>query len=153
MIENGEKKELLATDKDVLVKPGEGGTSVKLQKGDIIQYKTNAKGEITTFRVLLDISKKATQFEATPTEDLDIVYGKVTAKFASSMNVTVNGGAEKNIAFGGAKIYILDETKSVNGMVKEGTTGDIQKYDDADASYVFVKSYEDEVKEIIIVKQ
>ena len=153
VIENGEKKELLATDKDVLVKPGEGGTSVKLQKGDIIQYKTNAKGEITTFRVLLDISKKATQFEATPTEDLDIVYGKVTAKFASSMNVTVNGGAEKNIAFGGAKIYILDETKSVNGMVKEGTTGDIQKYDEADASYVFVKSYEDEVKEIIIVKQ
>ncbi len=153
VIENGEKKELLATDKDVLVKAGEGDTTVKLQKGDIIQYKTNAKGEITTFRVLFDITKKATQFEATPTEDLDIVYGKVTAKFAASMNVTVNGGAEKNIAFGGAKIYILDDSKSVNGMVKEGTTGDIQKYDDADASYVFVKSFEDEVKEIIIVKQ
>ena len=152
VIENGEKKELLATSKDMLVKPSASG-NVKLQKGDIIQYKTNAKGEITTFRVLFDISKKATQFEASPTEDLDIVYGKVTAKFASSMNVTVNDGAEKNIAFGNAKIYVLDETKSANGMLKAGTTGDIQKYDDADASFVFVKFFEDEVKEIIIVKQ
>ncbi len=153
IIENGEKKELLATDKDMLVKPSEGGTFVKLQKGDIIQYKTNAKGEITTFRVLFDITKKATEFEASPTEDLGILYGKVSAKFASSMNVTVNGGAEKNIAFGDAKIYILDESKSVNAMLKAGTTGDIQKYDDADASLVFVKFFEAEVKEIIIVKQ
>ncbi len=152
VIVNGEKKELLATDKDVLVKPGTSG-NVKLEKGDIIQYKTNAKGEITTFRVLLDISKKTTQFEATPTEDLHVLYGKVTAKFASSMNMTVNGGAEKNIAFGDAKIYLLDSSKSANGLLKAGTTGDIQKYDDADANLVFVKSYKDEVKEIIIVKQ
>lgn len=153
VIENGEKKELLATDKDVLVKPGTGGTSVKLQKGDIIQYKTNAKGEITTFRVLLDIAQKSTEFEASPTEDLGILYGKVTAKFSSSMNMTVNGGVEKNIAFGDAKIYILDDSKSTNGLLKAGTTGDIQKYDDADANLVFVKFFEDEVREIIIVKQ
>ena len=61
--------------------------------------------------------------------------------------------AEKNIAFGDAKIYILDESKSANAMLKAGTTGDIQKYDDADASLVFVKFFESEVKEIIIVKQ
>ncbi len=152
VIENGEKKQLLATEKDMLVKPGAEG-NVKLEKGDIIQYKTNAQGEITTFRVLLDISKKATQFEATPTEDLSILYGKVTQKFAASMNVSVNGGAEKNIAFGDAKVYILDSAKSVNGMLKEATTGDIRKYDDADASFVFVKSYEDVVTEIIIVEQ
>ena len=147
-MQDGQKIELLATEKGLLVK---GDDSKSLEKGDVIQYKTNTKNEISTIRVLLDISKKDTQFEATPATDMDVIYGKVTAKFPSSMNITVNDGAEKNIAFGDAKIYLVDNSKSSN-IVVEATTGDIQKFDDADPYHVFVKTYKDVVQEIIVVK-
>lgn len=149
-IQNGQKIELLTSEKDLLVK-GEGESKKPLAKGDIIQYKTNAKNEISTVRVLLDISAKNTQFTSTPATDLEIIYGRVSAKFASSMNVTVNGGAERNISFGDAKIYVVDSTKQ-NNIVSEGTTGDIQKFDESDPYQVFVKIYKDAVQEIIVVK-
>lgn len=147
-MQGGNKIELMSSQQGVLVK-GEGNTS--LEKGDIIQYKTNAKGEISTIRVLLDISKKATQFNSTPADDLEIIYGRVSAKFASSMNITVNGENERNITFGNAKIYVVDNTKN-NNIITEGTTGDIQKFDDADPYHVFVKIYKDAVSEIVVVK-
>lgn len=100
---------------------------------------------------MLDISKKSTQFEATPATELEIIYGKVNAKFAGSMNIKVNDGAEKNISFGSAKISVVDTSKK-NNLVVAGTTGDIQKFDDADPSLVFVKIYKDAVQEIIVVK-
>ncbi len=149
-MQDGQKIELFTSEKDLLVK-GEGESKKPLEKGDIIQYKTNAKNEISTIRVLLDISNKSTQFEATPATDLEIIYGRVTAKFASSMNIKVNDGAEKNISFGEAKIYVVDNAKK-NNVVIEGTTGDIQKYDSADPYQVFVKIYKDVVQEIIVVK-
>lgn len=149
-VQDGQKIELFTAEKDLLVK-GEGVSKVSLEKGDIIQYKTNAKNEISTIRVLLDISKKATQFEATPASELEIIYGKVSAKFASSMNIKVNDGTEKNISFGSAKISVVDTSKK-NNLVVSGTTGDIQKFDDADPSLVFVKIYKDAVQEIIVVK-
>ena len=82
---------------------------------------------------------------------MNVIHGKVTAKFPSSMNITVNDGAEKNIAFGDAKIYLVDNSKSSN-IVVEATTGDIQKFDDADPYHVLVKTYKDVVQEIIVVK-
>lgn len=147
-LQDGKKIELLATEKDMLVK-GENGEA--LQKGDVIQYKTNTKNEVSTIRVLLDISAKDTQFESSPATDMDIIYGQVTAKFPASMNIKVNDGAEKNIAFGSAKIYLVDNSKSSN-VVVEGTAGDIQKFDEADPYHVFVKLYKDVVQEIIVVK-
>lgn len=149
-VQDGQKIELFTAEKDLLVK-GEDENKVSLEKGDIIQYKTNAKNEISTIRVLLDISKKSTQFEATPATELEIIYGKVNAKFAGSMNIKVNDGAEKNISFGSAKISVVDTSKK-NNLVVAGTTGDIQKFDDADPSLVFVKIYKDAVQEIIVVK-
>lgn len=118
-MQDGKRIELLATEKGLLVK---GDDNKSLEKGDVIQYKTNTKNEISTIRVLLDISKKDTQFEESPATDMNVIYGKVTAKFPSSMNITVNDGAEKNIAFGDAKIYLVDNSKSSN-IVVEATTG------------------------------
>lgn len=150
-VQNGEAIEMVANDRDVLVKANGEDSTTALEKGDIIQFKTNVKGEISTVRVLFDISQKNVQFETSPAKDLDIVYGKVTQKFASSMNMTVNDGATKNIAFGDAKVYYVDATKQ-NNPVQEATTGDIQKFDDADPNMVFVKIYKDVVQEIVIIK-
>lgn len=147
-MQDGKKIELQTSEKGLLVK---GEAKKALEKGDIIQYKTNAKGEISTIRVLLDISTKSTQFSAEPAKDMNIIYGRVNAKFASSMNIKVNDGAEQNIVFGDAKIYVVDNTRT-NNIVVEGTTGDIQKYDSADPYHVFVKIYKDVVQEIIVVK-
>lgn len=146
-VQDGKKVELLTSEKGLLVKDG----STELEKGDIIQYKTNAKGEISAVRVLLDISKKDTQFSDTPATDLEILYGRVTAKFAGSMNLKVNDEAERNIIFGDAKIYVVDSSKN-NNIVTQGTTGEIQKFDDADPYQVFVKIYKDAVQEIVVVK-
>lgn len=149
LTQGGESKEIFATELGVLTKE-DGKTP--LQAGDIIQYNTNANGEITTYRILFDISKKTSEFTANPTDDLNIVYGKVSGKFASSMNVTVNGANEQNISFGSAKIYLVDTSKSTNKIVKSATTGDIQKFDDADPHMIFVKSYKGVAEEIIIIK-
>ncbi len=147
--QGGKTTELLATGLGVLVKE-DGKTA--LQPGDIIQYSTNAAGEITNYRILFDISKKATEFTASPADDLNIIYGKVSGKFSGSMNVTVNGKDEQNISFGSAKIYKLDASKTSSKMVTSATTGDIQKFDDADPYMVFVKSYKGVAEEIIIIK-
>lgn len=145
-IQNGEEIELLAEGEDVLVK--DSGT---LEAGDIIQYMTNSKGEISSIRVLFDIDTKDTQMEASPAEDLDILYGKVTQKFANSMNMTINDGGARNITLTDVNVYILDTNKTKNA-VSVATTGDIQKYDSSEPSYVFVKIYEDVVSEVVIIK-
>ena len=146
-MQDGKAISLLSVDSDVLEK----AAGVKLEKGDIIQYKTNSNGEITTVRVLFDASAKGTQFEATPETDLNIMYGQVMQKFATSMNMTVDGGAVRNISFANAKVYRVDTSKNANAITTV-TTGDIQKYDTSDASYVFVKTYKDIVTEIVIIK-
>ena len=68
----------------------------KLQEGDIIQYKTNSKGEIVSIRLLLDITAKNNEFTLNPTDKLEIVYGKVTKKFSNSVNVSVNNSNTVN---------------------------------------------------------
>lgn len=147
--QDGESKVLFTTELGALVKE-DGKTP--LQPGDIIQYSTNANGEITTYRILFDISKKTTEFATDITDDLSVVYGKVSGKFSGSMNVTVNGASEQNISFGSAKIYLVDTSKSTNKIVSSATTGDIQKFDDADPHMVFVKSYKGVAEEIIIIR-
>ncbi len=153
-MQDGQKVELLTAEKGLLVKSTDDGYragTTPLVKGDIIQYKTNTKGEISTIRVLFDTAKKDEMFKNDSVTDMTILYGQVTAKFPSSMNITVDGDTEQNISFGNAKIYLLDPAKSSN-IVTEGTTGDIQKYDESDPYQVFVKIYKDVVQEIIVVK-
>lgn len=123
-----------------------------LKNGDIIQYQTNAKGEISSVRVLFDSSKKTSEKSETPVENLSIVYGKVVKKFAKSMNVTVNDGEVINMQLPeDVRVYSVDTTKSKNN-ISAVTTGDIQAYDEDEGNRVFVRIYKDVVREVVIVK-
>ncbi len=124
---------------------------VALQQGDIIQVKTNIKGQIEKVTVLFDISAKDTEATTEISEDSVTYYGKVEKKFPTSFNLSVNDGDVMNFAIGTANIYRVDTTKNSN-QVTIGDAGDIQKYDDADPERVFVRVYKDEVKDIIIIK-
>lgn len=145
---DGEEKSILAEEEGILVK----GENKPLANGDIIQYKTNAAGEIVSVRVLFDASAKETEFTAEPVENLSIVYGKVTKKFASSINVTVNGGSTLNFDLpSDINVYTVDTTKSKNN-IEASVIGDIQAYDEDENNRVFIRLYKDIVQEVVIVK-
>ncbi|MBO5059645.1 MAG: S-layer homology domain-containing protein [Clostridia bacterium] len=140
---------IYAEEAGILVK---GDENVSLETGDIIQYVTNAEGEITNIRVLFDITAKDTEAEVDVVENLKTVYGKVTKKFAGSMNVTVNDGSVMNFQLGDdVVVYSVDTTLSKN-KVSVVTTGDIQAYDEDEGNRVFVKIYKDVVQEVVIIK-
>ena len=122
-----------------------------LKTGDVIQVRTNAKGQIQSIRVLFEAADKATESLTSISDDLQIVYGKVTKKFANSINVTVNGGAVTNYAISDATVYELNTAKASNA-IKVVTPGDIPQYDELDESRVLIRVYKDAVKEIVIVK-
>lgn len=145
---NGEEKAIYAEDETVLVK-GEGA---KLQAGDIIQYKTNASGEIVSVRVLFDVASKDNEAVNEPIENLVTVYGKVTKKFADSINVTVNDEGVVNYAIGkDVKVYMVDTTKTKNN-VTVASISDIQSFDEDENNRIFLKLYKDVVTEAVIVK-
>lgn len=123
-----------------------------LKTGDIIQYKLNAKGEIAAIRVLMSIDEKGTEKQETPVEHLEIIYGKVTKKFANSINMTVSGGAVQNIVLPeDITVYMVDTTKSKNNITV-ATRGDIQSFDEDEQNRVFVKLYKDVCQEVVIIK-
>lgn len=146
---DGEKIEILTEDTDILVKNG----SEKLQPGDIIQYTTNAKGEINKITVLFDINAKDTEFYASygSADEMAIVYGKVTKKFASSVNVSVDGGSAINYNLANATVYKFDTTR--NNRLTITDAGEIAKWEEgANEQRVFIRIYKDEVKEVVIVE-
>ncbi len=144
---DGEKIEVFAEEEGILVK--EGGA---LETGDIIQYVTNANGEITNIRVLFDIDDKAEESETQVVENLKTVYGKVTKKFANSINVTVDGGSVHNYQLtGDTVVYSVDTTITKNN-VSVVTTGDIQAFDEEEGNRVFIRLYKDVVQEVVIIK-
>ena len=144
---DGEEKKIFAEDDTVLVKNGKA-----LETGDIIQYKTNSKGEIVSVRVLLDISVKDTEGVAEPVENLKTVYGKVTKKFSNSVNVTVNGASETNyVLSNNVKVYSVDSTLSKNN-VELSSIGDIQSFDAEEGNRILLKLYKGAVTEAVIVK-
>lgn len=149
-VQNGEAITISTSETGILVKE-KGGKTVSLEQGDIIQYKTNVKGEIEKITLLFDISTKDTEAANSISEDLQTYYGKVTKKFSNSFNLQVNGGEVMNFAIGDADIYYVN-TKANNKNITVGDAGDIQKFDDLDPERVFVRVYKDEVKEIVIVK-
>lgn len=148
--QNGERISVNTSETDVLVK-GEEGQEKMLQQGDIIQFKTNAKGEIDAVTVLFDISTKETEASNEISEDLQTVYGKIVKKFSDSFNLQVGEGAINNYAIGEANIYVVDTTKT-NNQVTVGDAGDIQRYDESDPERVFVRIYKDVVQEIVVVR-
>ncbi len=144
---DGEKKTFSTTEEGILV----NGEDEQLKAGDIIQVKTNAKGEIESIRVLFEVANKATEAKTTVADDLVTVYGKVVKKFANSINVSVNGGAVENYSTSNATVYEVNTEKTIN-PVRVAEAGDITQYDELDVSRVFLRIYKDEVKEIIIVR-
>lgn len=145
---DGKEISIFAEDENVLVKNG----SEKLSTGDLIQYKTNSKGEIASIRLLLDVNKKNEEATAEPAKDLKTVYGKVTKKFSNTINVTVNGGSVVNYAIPeDVIVYEVDTTVSKNN-VNKASVSDIQSYDEDENNRIFIKIYKDVITELVIVK-
>ena len=145
---NGREEKLLAEDMNVLKK--ENGSTLKA--GDVIQYKTNSKAEITSIRLLFDIDAKNTEAKNTHATDLTTIYGKVQKKFTNSINVTVNNGVAENIIIpDDCQIYNIDTSKTKNNITT-ASKSDIYVYDSSDNNRVLVTSYKDNVKEIFIIK-
>lgn len=145
--ENGEKTSYLTEEEDVLT--DEEG--VKLTKGDVVQIKTNAKGEIENVRVLFRAANKDVEAKTVIDDDLYTVYGKVVKKFTNSINVTVNDGAAENFSLNGVTVYEYDSSKSKNA-IKLAEAGDIAQFDEVAPQRVFIKVYKNAVTEIVIVK-
>ncbi len=147
ILSEGKELKLFADSDDVLAK-GEK----QLEEGDIIQYKTNSNNEIVNVRVLMDISQKTVEKTESPAENLDTIYGKITKKFSSSINVTVNDGEVINLSIPkDVTVYSVDTTVSKN-KVTVAEINDLQSYDEEEGNRVFVKLYKDVVEEIVIVK-
>ncbi len=145
---DGKETELMAKDDKTLVK-GEGK---KLAAGDIIQYKLDSEGNIAGIRVLLDSSQRTTEFNNEYEKDSVAVYGKVTKKFNDSINVSVNDGAAVNYSIGeSVPVYSIDNTRNKNNILVS-SFDEISVFDEDENNRVFIRIYDDEVKEIVIVK-
>lgn len=145
----GGKEQTLFADTQNILKTSDGSS---IAEGDIIQYKTNSDGEIVSIRILMSIADKKAEKIQNPAENSEIVYGKVTKKFDSSINVTVNDGEAKNFTLTDAvTTYSIDTTVSKNKITLAGIN-DIQPFDSEDKNRIFIKLYKDTVQEIVIIK-
>ncbi|MBE7010235.1 MAG: hypothetical protein E7418_01945 [Ruminococcaceae bacterium] len=145
--QNGERVSFVTATEGLLV----NGEEKALKRGDIVQLKLNTKNEISGLRVLFEAKDKADEFTTTIDEDLLIVYGKVTKKFANSINVQVGEGSVANYGLEGATVYELDTAKTKNA-IRVVDANEITQYDDSEPSRVFIRIYKDAVAEIVIVK-
>jgi hypothetical protein len=152
--ESVEKLYAIRNGQSIEIESATDGVLTDLKAGDIIRYRTNSAGAIDRVEVLLAMTGKDTEFMV-PADgskaDLRLVYGKVDKKFATSINVSVDGGSAENFDITNAKVVSVDTTKSSNA-VKVASIGDIQKYDAASPRLVFLRIYKDEVKEVVIVR-
>lgn len=148
--QSGKEISLLATDKSVFLKPGGSGT-VQLTKGDIIQYRTNSKGEVDGITLLFDSSAKTTEFSNKISDDLTCVYGRVTRKFSGSINMTVNGAIRNFPVANDTLVYLYDSTRN-KADIQVVSPADIEIFEEGNEARLFVKIYEDVVQEMVIVK-
>lgn len=148
--QSGEEKNLLAYDKTILRKPTEGTSTTLLEKGDIIQYRTNSAGEIDGITLLFDSRAKNTEFMHNITDDLTTVYGKVTKKFSGSVNVSVNSEI-RNFATGDAIVYLYDSSRN-SSNIQVVSASDIEIYEEGNEARLFLRIYQDQVKEMVIVR-
>lgn len=147
-LQDGKQVSFITESAGLLVK---GNGSKSLEQGDIIQFKTNVKGEIDKITVLFDKANIGTESDTAVTDDLRTVVGKVSRKFAGSMNVTVNNGEPENFNLSDVTVYKYDSTKASNKLTVADAS-DIQKYDSSSPEYVFIRIYKDQVKEVVILK-
>ena len=164
MYQDGKRISLLTAEKGILVKgtadeeeeededEGLGARAVKaLEQGDVILYNKNAKGEIDKITVLFDKDTKDTEAITNVDKDLTLVYGKIDRKFSGSINVTVNDALAGNYNTSGITIYSYDSSKA-DGQVSIADESDLNKYDESNPKRVLIRIYQDEVKEMVIIK-
>ncbi len=144
--QNGQRVSFETESAGILVN-GEGAA---LKRGDIVQLKLNTNNEISGIRVLFEASNKNTEF-TTSIDDMELVYGRVIKKFASSINVQVNDGAVANYGLEGVTVYEVNTQKNT-GVIRVVDANEITQYDDLDPSRVLIKIYKDAVQEIVIIK-
>lgn len=145
-LENGARVELRSTDKNVFVK--ESGKEIK--QGDIFQYSTDAQGDVDAITVLFDSENLTDEFTTTIGNDLTVVYGKVTKKFADSVNVSVDGTV-RNYSTANAEVYEYNSKRN-NNNINVVTAGDIEVYEEGNEVRLFIKIYKDAVEEFVIVR-
>ncbi len=148
--QNGEEINILAADKTVLRKSTGGEGTTPLVQGDIIQYRTNAAGEVDGITLLFDSAAKATEFSTDITNDLTVVYGRVLKKFSGSVNVSVNGDI-RNYATGDATVYLYDSTRTT-GNIQVVSAADIEIFEEGNEARLFLRIYNDQVQEMVIVR-
>ena len=145
-LESGNRVELTSSDKNVFVK--ESGKRIK--QGDIFQYSTDAKGAVDAITLLFDSEAADTEFTKDISKDLTVVYGRVTKKFADSVNLSVNGTV-KNYSTADTTVYEYNSqrnSKNVNVV----TAGDIEIFEEGNEVRLFAKIYDDKVQELVIVR-
>ena len=141
-------KEIALTSENDKTFVKEGGSLAS--QGDIIQYRTNAKGEVDAISVLFNASAKTTEFKNEISDNLTTIYGKITKKFSDSVNIQVSGGQTENYSTENVTVYVYDSSRS-KAKVSVGDAADLSVHAN-DGSRVFVRIYKDEVKEMVIVK-
>ncbi len=141
-------KEISLTSKNdtTFIKSGQS----LIKEGDIIQFRTNAKGEIDAIRVLYDSDLSNTEAKTDISDKLSTVYGRVTKKFTDSVNVQIGSNRAENYEIADSKVYIYDSSLP-KSKIKLGTTADIESYEN-DGGKVFMRIYKDSVKEIVVIK-
>ena len=145
---NGKEKKLNAISDSVLIK--ENGKKIEI--GDIIQYKTNDKGEIEGITVLFDISNSNSEFMNTTDGDVTFIYGRVIKKFSNSINVSVEGKMPTNYEVNSDVIVYSVDTSGNKNNVSVSSFEDIGIYDSDTEERVFIKKVDEIVKEIVIIK-
>lgn len=130
----------------VFIKSG----STLIKEGDIIQFRTNAQGDIDAIRVLFDSDASNGESKTHISDKLTTVYGRVTKKFSDSINVQVGSSAAENYEIYDAIVYVYDSSLPKT-KVKLGTLADVESYNN-DGGRVFMRIYNDIVKEIVVIK-
>ena len=143
-----EGKSITLISKDDKTFKKEDGSLVAM--GDIIQYRKNSADKVDAITVLFEADEKTSEFKENNSDSLTTIYGKVTKKFADSVNVQVSDGNTENYNIKNALVYVYDSTLS-RPKVSVGDTSDVSIFEN-DGSRVFLKIFKHEVKEIVIVK-
>ena len=100
--------------------------------------------------MLFNSDNKESETLTKVTNDLTTVYGKVTRKFSGSVNIDVSGEIY-NYSTGDATAYMYDSARSKN-PISVVSAADIEIYEEGNEARLFVKIYQDEVQEMVIVK-
>ncbi len=140
----------LSEGKSVTHLSAEGVSLSHLSGGDIVQYSTDKAGNITEVRVLLAASAYDTEGKNELSDTVETVYGKVTGRFASSVNVSCALYGTENYKTADATVYLVDSARG-SASVTLATAADIMRHEE-DGSRLFLRLENKVAREIVIVK-